>query len=295
MSLLSVVIPTYNRAEFVRDAIDSALAQRGVDHEVVVVDDCSQDETLQVLNSYGSRIRVVHHDENRGVAAARNSGARVASGKILAFLDSDDNWHPQKLVEQLPSASEGVPSVTGVSYLDVKGRRKVFVPDVRDARLVCLRNPFLGSGSTLVVPADAFWALGGFEESPRGMAEDWVMCIKLIRNWGQFGVVPRVLATVRVHEGNSFTRSASAVALARWSAIDWLEKSGIADTVETSQARALACTDIARVMANQGLWRDAGLWVNRSFEYQSRVQSLARLPLVVASAAKGTLRRTIRL
>ncbi|MDT5063192.1 MAG: hypothetical protein QOH63_3651 [Acidobacteriota bacterium] len=100
--LLSVVIPTWNRAHLVGDAIESALSQRAGQVEVIVVDDDSTDDTADVLaRSFGTRIRLLRSPRRRGAGAARNAGARLASGELVAFLDSDDLWLPGKLDAEL--------------------------------------------------------------------------------------------------------------------------------------------------------------------------------------------------
>ncbi|HTS19485.1 MAG TPA: glycosyltransferase family A protein [Verrucomicrobiae bacterium] len=97
---VSVIIPTFNRERCVGRAVDSVLAQTFQDIEVIVVDDGSTDSTTNVLSRFGNRIRLIRQ-ENRGVSSARNTGIRAASGKWLAFLDSDDEWHPRKLERQV--------------------------------------------------------------------------------------------------------------------------------------------------------------------------------------------------
>jgi len=100
--LLTVVIPTWNRARLVCEAIDSALAQRVGEVEVIVVDDASTDDTVDVLaRTFGSHIRLLRLSDRRGPGAARNAGVQVASGTLLAFLDSDDVWLPGKLAAEL--------------------------------------------------------------------------------------------------------------------------------------------------------------------------------------------------
>jgi len=94
--LVSVIVPTYNCAAFVRSAIDSVLAQSYAPIEVVVVDDGSTDETLAVLSGFGERIRVFSQS-NAGPAAARNRAVAQAHGEYLAFLDGDDLWLPGHL------------------------------------------------------------------------------------------------------------------------------------------------------------------------------------------------------
>lgn len=114
MTTVSVILPTYNRQVWVCNAIDSVLAQRRQPDEIVVIDDGSTDNTAEVLKSYGSAIRVISQP-NRGVAAARNAGLLKAHGEWLAFIDSDDEWHPRYLetqVRALAQAPEAVLSVT---------------------------------------------------------------------------------------------------------------------------------------------------------------------------------------
>lgn len=98
--LISVIIPTYDRARYVTGAVASALEQRGVTAEVIVVDDGSTDDTVARLMPYRDRIRYIHQ-ANRGVSAARNAGLRAAEGTYIAFLDSDDIWEPFKLALQI--------------------------------------------------------------------------------------------------------------------------------------------------------------------------------------------------
>jgi glycosyltransferase involved in cell wall biosynthesis len=97
--MVSVIIPTYNRAAMVQEAVASVLTQTYSDFELIVVDDGSFDDTARVLNSYSGRIRV-HRQDNRGVSAARNAGIAMAKGTLIAFLDSDDLWLPEKLAVQ---------------------------------------------------------------------------------------------------------------------------------------------------------------------------------------------------
>ena len=109
--LLSVVIPTWNRARLVCEAVESALSQRNGQVEVIVVDDGSTDDTAKTLTrNFGSRIHLLRQPSRRGVGAARNAGIRLANGELVAFLDSDDLWLPGKLdaelrlLEQFPDA-----------------------------------------------------------------------------------------------------------------------------------------------------------------------------------------------
>lgn len=95
-----MIIPTFNRAAFLREAIDSVLAQTEKDFELIVVDDGSTDATRDVVESYGERVRYFFQP-NAGASAARNCGIKNARGQFIAFLDSDDLWQPKKLSRQI--------------------------------------------------------------------------------------------------------------------------------------------------------------------------------------------------
>jgi glycosyltransferase involved in cell wall biosynthesis len=98
--MVSVIIPTYNRGWIVKEAIDTVLEQDFDDYELIVVDDGSDDNTPAILKAYGKKITVLHQP-NKGVSAARNHGIAAASGRLIAFLDSDDLWLPRKLSAQV--------------------------------------------------------------------------------------------------------------------------------------------------------------------------------------------------
>ncbi len=98
--LVSVVIPTFNRGWCIRRSIDSVLSQTYTHFELIVVDDGSTDDTSEILASYGHAVKPIPM-KNAGVSAARNRGIRESSGSLIAFLDSDDYWMPQKLSVQV--------------------------------------------------------------------------------------------------------------------------------------------------------------------------------------------------
>jgi len=111
MPLVSVVIPTHNRSKYIERAIASVLAQTYADLEAIVVDDGSADDTARVAEAYArkdSRIRLIQHERRKGAQAARNTGIFAATGKWIAFLDSDDEWLPHSLEARLRPLQKGL-------------------------------------------------------------------------------------------------------------------------------------------------------------------------------------------
>lgn len=155
MPLVSIITPTYNRSDLIGRAIKSVQAQTFQDWEHIIVDDASTDDTSAVVESFQSddrRIMYVQHQVNRKGGAARNSGIKAATGEYLAFLDSDDEWYPEKLEKQLAlfDSSElgDVGIVTcGLRERGVDGSERVKLPKrrgwVRDALLQFTSDGFL--------------------------------------------------------------------------------------------------------------------------------------------------------
>lgn len=107
--LISVITPAYNAARFIGEAIESVQNQTYSNWEMVIVDDCSTDETVEVVENYrknDARIRLEQLEENSGSAVARNTSMKHAKGRYIAFLDSDDRWLPDKLEKQLAFMQE---------------------------------------------------------------------------------------------------------------------------------------------------------------------------------------------
>lgn len=101
--LVSIIMPSYNTGRYIEESINSILAQTHKNWELIIVDDCSTDNTDEVVAAYltDSRIRYIKNETNSGAAVSRNRALREAKGKWIAFLDSDDLWEPQKLEKQI--------------------------------------------------------------------------------------------------------------------------------------------------------------------------------------------------
>lgn len=207
MSRVSVIIPTYNYARFLAQAIDSALAQTLMPREVIVVDDGSTDDTARVLEAYADGITVIRQP-NLGVAAARNAGAARAEGELLAFLDADDVWLPEKLERQVAKfeSDAGLGLVhCGMEEIDESGEglgRRLDGMEgwVGDEMLLFRRGVILGGGSGAMVSRVAFDAVGGFDTAMSTSA-DWDLYYRIARRF-RIGFVSEVLLQYRVHRSN---------------------------------------------------------------------------------------------
>ena len=170
--LVTVIVPTFNRAAIVGRAIRSVLGQTFLNWELLVVDDASTDNTEQVVKNFPDRrIRYIRHDQNRRVSAARNTGIRSAQGEYVSFLDDDDEWLPEKLVKEVEvfrnSAQEVGLVYTGKTLFDEDGRvLQVRMPTlsgwVYDAML---DRHFIGSPSRVTVRKRVLDRVAGFDET----------------------------------------------------------------------------------------------------------------------------------
>ncbi|MBM4035209.1 MAG: glycosyltransferase [Planctomycetes bacterium] len=211
---VSVIIPAFNAERYLRETLQSVLAQTYRDLEVIVVDDGSTDGTAALAETFASEVaqasrlcpvRVIRQ-ANAGPSAARNRGIREARGELIAFLDSDDLWLPDKLAEQVPLfGGTGVPPV-GLVYchaerMDSEGRplptAQAPKPVGRVFKDFLLRNHCPTSAA--VVRRQCFEACGYLPED-MVWAEDWHLWLRLARRY-DFAAVPRILVRHRVHPG----------------------------------------------------------------------------------------------
>lgn len=197
---VSVIIPTYNRAHFVIEAIESVLNQTFQDFEIIVVDDGSTDNTREALKKFGSKIRYTYQ-ENRGVAAARNTGIRAAKGEFIAFLDHDDLWLPDKLSIQMDAFSKN--KEVGLVYTDcVAFDKEGKLPKgdrIRPSGWVfkqLFRRPF-GLLTGVVCKKECFNKCGLFNES-FFTSDDYDMCLR-ISTKHKFLFIDQPLFRRRVH------------------------------------------------------------------------------------------------
>lgn len=195
---LSVILPAYNRSATIPRAIKSILAQ-GIDNlEILVADDASTDDTATVAASIDKRVQIFSLSRNSGAAAARNLAMRNATGAYLAFLDSDDEWLPQKIDAQIAFLEKN-PQVglCAVSHFFVAGNGKITERIIQNPsnwrRELHSAQRFHGA-STPVVPR---WVLQtvGFQDESLRVLEDWDWCLRIAQHH-PIHVLPKPLAKI---------------------------------------------------------------------------------------------------
>ncbi len=184
---VSVVIPTYNRANLVDKSILSVLNQTYDNFELIIVDDGSTDNTADVVNSFNDeRIRYILHEKNKGVAAARNTGIKFSIGDLISFLDDDDEWLPEKLEKEINVMKKSEPNV-GVVYSGlcrIEGNKKTYWPEpehiLREGNLSneLLKRNFVHG--LILIRRSCFEKVGLYDEDLRAV-EDWDLNLRLSR------------------------------------------------------------------------------------------------------------------
>jgi glycosyltransferase involved in cell wall biosynthesis len=209
---VSVIIPTRDRWQLLPIALGCALRQVGVSLEVVVVDDGSRRSSPDLEMLRDRRVRLVRHQAPRGVAAARNTGADVATGTWLAWLDDDDLWAPDKLAQQLDVA-ENATMVYGAAVVvdrNLQSLEREPAPSADRLLAGLVRSSLPASGSNAMARASAVRELGGFDRSLPHL-DDWDMWIRLARH-GAAARCHGTLVAYLLHGGNRHLGAQDAMA-----------------------------------------------------------------------------------
>jgi glycosyltransferase involved in cell wall biosynthesis len=210
LPLVSVVIPTYNRCHLVTDALDSVAQQSWRPLEIMVVDDGSDDNTVEIVDAWAKVLRPgvstrLIRQSRQGANAARNRGVDESAGVFVAFLDSDDIWHPDKIRRQMAILAErpdfgavycGVREVDLTTGKSEEERRAYPDGELLDQLLV---RDVTAPTSTCVVRRSVFEAAGGFDGSLPAR-QDWDLWIRISQH-SKIGVVPDLLVDLRNHAG----------------------------------------------------------------------------------------------
>lgn len=187
--MISVIIPTYNRAHCIRDAIDSVLRQTFQDFEIIIIDDASTDGTEDVVqNLLSEKVKYIKQSVNKGGGAARNRGIQESEGEYIAFLDSDDAWSPTYL-ERVKKEFDTKDETFGLVYCFMNiinsdgeivaktktNRNGLAIPDL-------LINNFIASFSCVTLRKSALISVSGMDESFRS-CQDWDLFVRVNREY----------------------------------------------------------------------------------------------------------------
>ena len=203
--LVSVIIPVYNTAAYVKQTIESVLAQTWANKEIIVVNDGSTDETPSILIQFGNSIQVIHQ-ENKGLGAARNTGIRAAQGDLIAFIDADDLWEPEFLETQVTALTSN-PDVDIVycwwSYIDQYGNqlpqqdRFSKSGDLLQTLITSNRIPIMAT----LLRRKCVETTKGFDED-KLIIEDWDFWLRVAYQGYRFICTPKKLVKYRFHRNN---------------------------------------------------------------------------------------------
>ena len=210
--MVSVIIPTYNRSSSIERSIHSVLDQSYTDIELIVVDDCSTDNTEELVKSINDK-RLVYYrlEKNRGASYARNFGITKAKGKYIAFQDSDDNWRPNYLEIQLNTflKVEDKYDAQICRFSSVMDNKVTISPAGKDIKNgISLEKLFFKNvvgTPVLIVKKEALEDIGGFDSSLPAF-QDWDLALRLLLNKHQINAIQNVLVDVYV-SNDSITRN----------------------------------------------------------------------------------------
>jgi glycosyltransferase involved in cell wall biosynthesis len=209
MPKISVIIPVYNGEKTIQKTIESVLKQTWQDFELIVINDGSQDATLEVLSSIQDpRLRILSYS-NAGLASSRNRGITEATGEYISFLDADDLWTSDKLEAQFQALQENPEAMVAYSWTDYIDESSQFLHSGRHITMNgnvyqhLLVNNFLENGSNPLIRKQALNQVGGFDSSINSVA-DWDMWVRLAALY-QFVAVPlpQILYRVSAHSMSS--------------------------------------------------------------------------------------------
>lgn len=294
--LVSVIVPVHNGEKFVGRTLDSVLSQTYRNIEVIVVDDGSTDRTLEIIRAAARRDGRVKFlaSPHAGVSAARNLAISQSSGAMIAPVDADDLWHPQKIdlqVKAMQRASESVGLIYCLSAeiddndLIIRLPAEHHPPHGHILGPLVERN-FLGNGSTPLIRRTYLLASGGYDpDQPQG-AEDWKLYLALAAVC-EFEVVPLHLVGYRKSAAAASGRVA-AMAQSIDAVRGWLEQQSL-DVPPVHWRRHFYFSN--SYLSNQALIRQSYL---EAIRFQLRACSEAPLPLVFSSSLKFALRLLFR-
>lgn len=226
--LVSVIMPSYNSSRYLKDTLYSVINQTYINWQLIIVDDCSQDDSVKIIREIikdDSRITLVCLERNSGAAAARNVAIELAKGRFIAFLDSDDIWHPQKLQKQIEFMMAGNHPITCTAYekMNFEGEPycRMGVPE-RLSYSDLMKSSAVGC-LTVIYDVDALSKVFMPTNSKR---EDLATWLVILKRTPFIYCMNEVLAYYRVHPMQSSSKKFS-MARENWHLYRSIEKVGL--------------------------------------------------------------------
>ena len=207
MPRVSVIIPTYRHPEYVLKAIESVFSQTYTDHEVIVINDGSPDNTGELLKPLSDSGRIQYIEQsNAGQAAARNRGITEAKGEFVAFLDDDDSWPPDKLAWQIEVLENSPQAVVVYGYAEIRcgnhrGRQPASTGPSGNIFSQFAQNGYIRSPGQTLIRRDHLVRIGGFDSTLWGV-DDWDLWLRLTA-LGEFIYEDRLALIYLEHENNA--------------------------------------------------------------------------------------------
>lgn len=204
---ISVVIPVYNGEKFIADAISSVLSQTFSASEIIVINDCSTDNTLDVLATFNNKIKIITNKKNSGASFSRNQGIRAASYDFIAFLDADDIWYPNKISRQVSLMEEHIDcrfSYGQATLVSFESYNPSLLNEVDNTISLARIKPFIEifespyfSTSTIITSKQLCIDCGLFREDLK-TAEDIDLCYKIAYKTKPLEILAPLSVTRRV-------------------------------------------------------------------------------------------------
>lgn len=202
---VSIVVPTFNHAQFLHQALASVVAQTFQNWEAIIVNNFSTDDTIKIVESFGEkRFRLINFHNNGVIAASRNEGIRLSNGSVIAFLDSDDLWYPNKLEHCMPAFDAHADVACHGEYWISDGiqQRQILYGPKKNAQYTRLlyRGNCVSTSATLV-RKDLLIDVGGFSTDLEYItAEDYDLWLKLAHRKSRFTFIPEILGEFKQHQ-----------------------------------------------------------------------------------------------
>lgn len=207
MAVVSVIIPTYNRADHIEQAIRSVLDQTHEKIEIIVINDGSSDDTSEVLAKYedNKKIKLLQNERNKGRSRTRNRGIKQSQGEYICILDDDDQWAPTKVEKQVERFDQLGPEYALVyTWAFVKSGQRT-VSKMSDTKRGNIYPEILGSyelnpHTSYMIRSSCLDEIGGYDPEFQ-YGEDWDLTIRIGKQW-KVDYIPEYLSIVNSHEGN---------------------------------------------------------------------------------------------